>query len=849
MKSSAGVLHLSLGVLLGFAAAAPPEAQAEIRASSKRSLGSKVNGVKGGSCNKGRCRISGGQRAGKNLFHRFRDFDTRGAIRDVRFQTGKAKNLFVGVTSPLGSFIDKRIALSSKANLFWLSPGGMVLGSGADFVNTPQLRLSTAGKLNFDAGQFDVFSSSADDLALLRGEPLPGALGLQATPQLESDAGLLPGIHLNGINISIDDDLLIDAPGGQVAVENSTLSVSAEEGVGGTLMLTGEQIEIDGNSQFLATGPEGGGLIQVGGSWQNSDPSVRQSVKATVESGAVLDASATDIGNGGEIVVWSDITNPDAVTSVAGSLSVEAGIAGGDGGRIETSGADLDIAGVDVSTFSPTGENGLWLLDPTDYIIGEDAATAIGSALEGGNNVTVLVSGGNCDASYATSSCTVGTPSGGGLTTAAGGGGDDRIKIDRFINASTSAAVTLTLEAPGGVVLDDYISIKTYGSGSSESQATVKIKSSAGGLTGSVGSSIYANHIIVDQGGDSDFGGNFYLEGSSSTNPPGSFTKEGGGTLTVSSSVGNSDYTSNGRIYLNGGTLEANTANFFAGSSNTPFKFNGGILKYGSSLPTPLPDFSSRFLSDSGQIFKIDTNTATVQFDSPIQGSGNSLVKLGSGTLNLSATNNTYDGTTTVDAGVLELSHSINNSAVSISSGATLKASADPSEVRSISGEGSIFIPSGGRLSSDFDNGSAIFSGAISGSGIFEKIGSGILTLSGVSSFTGNTTVEGGELIISDEDGIGSGDVSVLDGATLSILSNKSVPSNFLFENNILLGSSVASPVGATLKISQGSAQISRPIKVLNDSIISLPSSGSELLLDNTSQTSSLVLLATSLTI
>ena len=26
-------------------------------------------------------------------------------------------------------------------------------------------------------------------------------------------------------------------------------------------------------------GPEGGGLIQVGGSWQNSDPSVRQAVK------------------------------------------------------------------------------------------------------------------------------------------------------------------------------------------------------------------------------------------------------------------------------------------------------------------------------------------------------------------------------------------------------------------------------------------------------------------------------------------------------------------------------------------------------------------------------------------
>ena len=52
----------------------------------------------------------------------------------------------------------------------------MYLGSGADFVNTPQLRLSTASGLKFDAGQFDVFGSSADDLALLRVNP-PRCLG------------------------------------------------------------------------------------------------------------------------------------------------------------------------------------------------------------------------------------------------------------------------------------------------------------------------------------------------------------------------------------------------------------------------------------------------------------------------------------------------------------------------------------------------------------------------------------------------------------------------------------------------------------------------------------------------
>ena len=57
--------------------------------------------------------------------------------------------------------------------------------------------------------------------------------GAQAAPPKESVAGLLPGIHLNGINIGIDEDLLIDSPGG-VAVENSSLSVSSEENVGGT---------------------------------------------------------------------------------------------------------------------------------------------------------------------------------------------------------------------------------------------------------------------------------------------------------------------------------------------------------------------------------------------------------------------------------------------------------------------------------------------------------------------------------------------------------------------------------------------------------------------------------------
>ena len=109
-------------------------AHAEVRAGG---LGTRVNGKVGGSCFEGQCKISGGKDVGINRFHRLRDFDTRGAIKGVSFDTGRKRNLVVGVTSPNGSFIDKSISLSSPAHLFLLSPGGINLGSGVGFINTP----------------------------------------------------------------------------------------------------------------------------------------------------------------------------------------------------------------------------------------------------------------------------------------------------------------------------------------------------------------------------------------------------------------------------------------------------------------------------------------------------------------------------------------------------------------------------------------------------------------------------------------------------------------------------------------------------------------------------------------
>ena len=71
----------------------------------------------------------------------------------------------------------------------------------------------------------------------------------------------------------------------------------------------------------------------------------------------------------------------------------------------------------------------------------------------------------------------------------------------------------------------------------------------------------------------------------------------------------------------------------------------------------------------------------------------------------------------------------------------------------------------------------------------------------------------------------------------MKIDSDKSNPADFIVANPLELGSSVASPVGATLNVSQGSVQISEPIEINGDSIIYLPTNGSELLLDDGSST------------
>ena len=92
------------------------------------------------------------------------------------------------------------VALSSKANLFFLSPGGIHLGKGAGFINVPKLSLSTADQLRFAEGTFDVFHSTPESVAAFTTNPLPGVFGMRRS-EMDKESCWRPGSCLGFISM------------------------------------------------------------------------------------------------------------------------------------------------------------------------------------------------------------------------------------------------------------------------------------------------------------------------------------------------------------------------------------------------------------------------------------------------------------------------------------------------------------------------------------------------------------------------------------------------------------------------------------------------------------------------
>jgi autotransporter-associated beta strand protein len=149
------------------------------------------------------------------------------------------------------------------------------------------------------------------------------------------------------------------------------------------------------------------------------------------------------------------------------------------------------------------------------------------------------------------------------------------------------------------------------------------------------------------------------------------------------------------------------------------------------------------------------------------------LTKVGTGTQTLGGPG-TFTGDTTVQAGMLRITNALalQQSTLVTSTGAFSVASLTDCTLGGLSGSYALGLTNatGAALTLNVGNNNSdtTFSGALSGSGSLKKIGNGKLTLAGVNTYTGATTVEAGTLALGCDNALSTGTQITLNGGTLA---------------------------------------------------------------------------------
>ena len=468
-------------------------------------------------------------------------------------------------------------------------------------------------------------------------------------------------------------------------------------------------------------------------------------------------------------ITVGDAAGTSISTAGSGTLTYDgviANISGTTGSWVKQGGGTLSLGGSSTYTGATTISNGT-------------------IQLTAGNNrlpVTTVLSLGQA------TSANVGTFNLGGVDQTVAG-------LASIVGTNASAAVTNLVTTSSGIstlTLNVASGTYSYGDGTA---------ANSGGITGSVG--------IVKQGA-----GTQILGGSSSYTRP---TTLSAGTLRG----GHNFAFGSGTLALNGGTLTSGTdgvARSFANSVAI-----GGDIQFGDAAATGGLTLSGPVDLGSG------ARSLTVAQSTTLSGlvSNGGLIKAGAALLLLTGTN-TYAAGTSITAGTLKAgnSNSFGSGSVTLSAGATLDLNSltftnsitnnggtlanagSFSGTSSVSGTadyggaggGTVVVDAGGVANfngsinsltisaggqANLNDGSSLiqatltndgllvanrssdttFSTAIGGSGAFEKLGSGILTVTGNSTYSGATTVSAGRLKVNGS--LGSGGLSVAASAWL----------------------------------------------------------------------------------